>query len=63
MDDRPRSDRPKSATTKKIIKKVKARIRRNPRRSGNEMAKELEVSRGSISNMLHDQLPEKCKVS
>jgi hypothetical protein len=52
MNDRPRSGHPKSATTKKIVKNVEDRIRRNPRRSANEMPKHMEISFGSMQGIL-----------
>lgn len=56
VNDRPRSGRPKSATTKSTVKKVRERIRRNPRRSANQMAKEMEVSTGSMNSLLKKNL-------
>ena len=38
----------KTATTPAMVWKVKARIERNPRRSGRQMAKELKISQRSI---------------
>ena len=56
VNDRPRSGRPKSATSKNTVKKVRERIRRNPRRSANEMAKEMEVSSSSMQRILENDL-------
>lgn len=56
VNDRPRSGRPKSATTKSTVKKVKKRINRNPRRSATQMAKDMEISRGSMSSILKNDL-------
>ena len=41
-EDRPRSGRPRTSRTPKMIKAVKARINRNPRRSMRKMAKRHE---------------------
>ena len=56
VNDRPRSGRPKSATSKKIVKNVRDRIRRNPGRSANEMAKEMNVSSSSMQRLLKNDL-------
>lgn len=56
VNDRPRSGRPKSATTKKIVKKVRERIRQNPRRSANEMAKDMKISQSSMKRILDKDL-------
>ena len=56
VNDRPRNGCPKSATTKSTVKKVRERIRRNPRRSANQMAKEMEVSTGSMNSLLKNDL-------
>lgn len=56
VKDKPRSGRPKSATTKSTVKKVRERIRRNLRRSANELAKELHVSTESMNRILKNDL-------
>lgn len=56
VKDRPKSGRPKSATTKKVVDKVRKRIQRNPRRSAKEMAREMSVSSGSMSSILKNDL-------
>ncbi|KAK6030229.1 hypothetical protein OSTOST_03645, partial [Ostertagia ostertagi] len=42
MEDKPRSGRPKSATTKEIVKIIREKIRRHPRRSERKMALEMQ---------------------
>ena len=42
----------KPATTPEMVRKVKARLERNPRRSGRKMAKELKISQNSIRRIL-----------
>ena len=56
VNDRPRCGRPKSATKKSTVKKVKKRINRNPRRSATQMAKDMGISRGSMSSILKNDL-------
>lgn len=48
--------RKKTATSPKIVRHVKARINRNPRRSGRKMAKELKISRRSMQRILKNML-------
>ena len=43
-EDHPRSGRPRTARTKKVIKAVRERMRRNPTRSAKQMAKDMNVS-------------------
>ena len=56
VQDMPRSGRPKSVTTPRLKKVVMDRIRRNPRRSLRKMAVELKVSRGSLQNLVRNDL-------
>lgn len=51
--------RERTATSTEMIRKVKARIQRNPRRSGHQMAKELKISQRSIRRILNDVLKVK----
>ncbi|XP_072395165.1 uncharacterized protein [Diabrotica undecimpunctata] len=44
--------RKKTATSPEMVRKVKARLERNPRRSGNQMAKELKISQRSMQRIL-----------
>lgn len=56
VNDRPKSGRPKSATSKNTVKKVKKRVDRNPRRSAREMAKEMSISTESMNRILKKDL-------
>lgn len=49
----------KTATSPEMIRKVKARLERNPRRSGNQMAKELKISQSSMQRLLKNELKVK----
>ncbi|XP_037954626.1 uncharacterized protein LOC119684620 isoform X1 [Teleopsis dalmanni] len=51
--------RKKTATSPEIVRKVKARLKRNPLRSGNQMAKELKISQRSIRRILQNELKKK----
>lgn len=51
-DDRPRSGRPRSARTKHLLRIMQQRIRRNPARSGRNMARDMNVSRTSMQRAL-----------
>jgi len=44
IEDRPRSGRPRTARTRKLLKNVREKIRRNPRRSMRKMAKDAQTS-------------------
>jgi inhibitor of nuclear factor kappa-B kinase subunit alpha len=50
------SGRKKTATAPEMVRKVKKRIDRNPRRSGRKMARELNISQGSMRNILKNEL-------
>lgn len=50
------SGRKRTATSKEMIRKVEARIKRNPRRSGRKMAAELNVSRERLQHILRNEL-------
>ena len=54
--DKPRSGRPCTVTTPKLVKVVRERIRRNPRRPMRKMASELKVSRRSIQRVVTTKL-------
>lgn len=56
VTDKPRSGRPKSVTTKEMVRKVRERIRRNPCQSANKMATDMGASLGSISRILRKDL-------
>lgn len=53
---RPKSGRKKTVTTPEMIRKVKARFDRNPRRSGRKIARELNISRERIQHILKNEL-------
>lgn len=46
----------KTATSPEMVRKVKKRLERNPRRSGRQMAKELNISQDSIRRILKNEL-------
>ncbi|KAF2897019.1 hypothetical protein ILUMI_09157 [Ignelater luminosus] len=49
----------KTATSPEMVRKVKKRLEQNPRRSGNQMAKELNISQSSIRRILQNELQVK----
>ena len=55
-EDRPRSGRPRTARTKKVIKAVRERVKRNPKRSARQMAKDMNVSVASMRAILKNDL-------
>jgi len=56
VNDKPRSGRPKSVSTRNLKQKVKARIQRNPRRSLRKMSKELRVNRETLRKFVRKKL-------
>ena len=52
----PGQGRPRSARTKKLVKSTKEKLRRNPKRSLRNLAKEAKVSVGTMSTILHSDL-------
>ncbi|XP_065645558.1 uncharacterized protein LOC136076026 [Hydra vulgaris] len=54
--DKPRSGRPPKSSSKIIIKKVRDRIHRNPRRSMRKMANDLQIGRESLRKICKDKL-------
>ncbi|VDL86511.1 unnamed protein product [Nippostrongylus brasiliensis] len=56
LSDRPRSGRPKTATTPNVLKKVRDKIHRNAAKLMRKMAKELGVSKRSIRRIRHNKL-------
>lgn len=50
--DRPRSGRPRTVRTPNLVRKVRDRIRRNPRRSQRKLAAALDTSRFTIRQIL-----------
>lgn len=53
------SGRKKSATSPEMVRKVKKRLERNPRRSARKMASELNISRCSVQRILKNELKTK----
>ena len=49
----------KTATSAEMVRKVKKHLDRNPRRSGREMARELNISQDAIRQILKNQLEVK----
>lgn len=49
----------RTATSPEMVRKVKKRLERNPRRSANQMAKELKISERSIRRILKNELKVK----
>ena len=47
---------PRSARTEKLMKSTREKLRRNPRRSLRHLAKEVKVSIGTVSTILHTDL-------
>ena len=56
VDDEPRSGRPRSSRTKDLVKSVKVKISRNPRRSLKKMAAEAGISPTSMRRLVHEDL-------
>ncbi|XP_015438888.1 PREDICTED: putative uncharacterized protein FLJ37770 [Dufourea novaeangliae] len=54
--DRSRCGRPTTATTRNNVNKVRCRIRRNPERSMQKMAKEIEISKDSVRRIVQNKL-------
>lgn len=54
--DRHRSGRIRTATSKEMVRRVKARIERKPRTSAAQMAKGLKISRRSVGRILENEL-------
>lgn len=56
VDDRSRSGRPRTVRTPEVINAVKARIRRNPLRKQKIMAREMALSKMSMSRIIKQDL-------
>ena len=56
---RPGNGPKKTVTTPEMVRKVKARIERNPRRSGRKMARELNISQERMQHILKNELKVK----
>ena len=55
-EDRPRSGRPRTTRTKKVIEAVQERVRRNPKRSARQMAKDINVSVTSMRTIVKNDI-------
>lgn len=56
IEDLPRSGAPRTARTKKRIKVIRERIRRNPKRSQRKLAKDLKISTRSVGRIIKNDL-------
>lgn len=56
LNDRPRSGRKRTVCTPDRIKRVREKIRRNPGRSGRQLAKDENVDRESMRRILRNEL-------
>ena len=56
VDGREHNGRKVSVTVPAMVKRVRSRIDRNPRRSQRRMAKELIISRGSLRNIVKNKI-------
>lgn len=56
IKDRPKSGRKRTVRTKKLIKAVRERIRRNPERSANKLASDMGKSRTTMQRILKEDL-------
>ena len=56
IKDKPRSGRPKSKRTRKVIKAVRERIARNPRRSLTKMAKDFNMGETTMRELIKKDL-------
>lgn len=56
MDDRPRSGRPETASSSEVVKRIREKICRQPRRSMRELARVEGISEGSIRRIVKIKL-------
>ncbi|KAI1704469.1 winged helix-turn helix domain-containing protein [Ditylenchus destructor] len=56
LEDRPRSGRPPDVRVQKAKKAIKAKLRRNPKRSMRMLAKEGEISNRTVRRLVNDEL-------
>ena len=56
VSDRPRSGRPRTKRTPNMIKSVREKIRRNPRRSMRKMALEANMGKTTMLKLVHNDL-------
>lgn len=54
--DRPGKGRPRTVLTQQLKDTVKKKVKRNPKRSIRKMAKQLKISKTSMSRMVHEGL-------
>ena len=54
--DRPRTGRPVTATTPTLVKRIRERIRSNPKRSLRKMAKEMNISERSVRRVVKTRM-------
>ena len=51
-----RSTPPRSVRTPKLVNSIRGKLRRNPERSGRQLARELQVSQTTMQNILRKDL-------
>src|SRR6266436_903807 len=56
IKDKSRSGRPRSKRTPKMLKALKARIRRNPKRTQKKLSLQMKVSKMTMARALKDDL-------
>ena len=56
IQNRPGQGRPRTARTPKLVKSIREKIRRNPKKSVQNLAKESRVSYGTMSTLLRKDL-------
>lgn len=56
IQERPRSGRPRTAATPRMIKVIRSRIHRNPQRSTRKLAADLKTSKSSVNRILSHRL-------
>lgn len=56
VDDRPRSGRPRTIRTKKVVEAVRHRILRNPLRKQKVMAREMKIPKRTMSRIVKEDL-------
>src|SRR5690348_2744990 len=54
--DKPRSGRPRTASTRNTVRKIRFRIRRNPRRSQRKLAAALGTSHSTVRRIIRNDL-------
>ncbi len=54
--DRPRSGRPRTKRTPQVIKRVREKIRRNPRQRQTDLAREHDMARSTMQDLLRKDL-------